>query len=336
MNTILYTVAQKVDGEHVFAPNAEKSHSYYCPHCNGEFVLRKSGNVGKNSKRPHFAHKILTPNCTPETALHFLFKKLLATRIQNHIDSGTPMFFSWDCQFCNSMHSGNLIKKAKEVKLEHNLKTCIPDIILIDNNDKIFAAIEIVVTHKPEPETIKYYKENNIILIQFNLISGEAIEKFEETISKPDKLTYCSHPKCKKCNNHKSSNAMTIVNGNCWKCSANMKVAIMHGGIGRGGNNVGPKYFTKSEIKLAQTKGVLITEQNTIKFRRSYLANTCKKCNSFVGEHHLYIDYLVYSKSYEYISTGLGYHCDCCDDFDVHTQRGYEKWLIEMEGQNKS
>jgi hypothetical protein len=33
-------------------------------------ILRKSGKTGQGSRRPHFAHKSVNPDCNPETAIH--------------------------------------------------------------------------------------------------------------------------------------------------------------------------------------------------------------------------------------------------------------------------
>jgi hypothetical protein len=59
-----------------------------------------------------------------------------------------PLTISWHCNFCGENHSGNLLKKIKAVNVEQNLIVCQPDIALIDNSEKVFAVIEIVVTHK--------------------------------------------------------------------------------------------------------------------------------------------------------------------------------------------
>lgn len=63
--------------------DAEKGKNYYCLICNNNYILRKSGKTGKGSKRPHFAHNRLTANCTPESVLHYSFKKLLIDLLGN-------------------------------------------------------------------------------------------------------------------------------------------------------------------------------------------------------------------------------------------------------------
>jgi competence CoiA-like predicted nuclease len=77
MKEILYTVATDLYGTLIKAFDAEKGGSFFCPECKTKLILRKSGKTGNGTKRPHFAHRGLTPNCTPETALHSVFKNLL-------------------------------------------------------------------------------------------------------------------------------------------------------------------------------------------------------------------------------------------------------------------
>jgi competence CoiA-like predicted nuclease len=77
--TILYSTATTSTGQMIHASDANKETAYTCPLCNQPFIFRKG-----TRKRPHFAHKTLTSNCTPETALHYSFKVLLRDKIQNH------------------------------------------------------------------------------------------------------------------------------------------------------------------------------------------------------------------------------------------------------------
>ena len=118
MTSILYTVATDKDGNLIIANDAEKGTHYTCALCRADLILRKSGKTGKGTKRPHFAHRSLTPNCTPETALHYSFKHLLAKKIETHIKNQTPLPFSWYCKFCGDKHSGNLFPSPKSLSIE--------------------------------------------------------------------------------------------------------------------------------------------------------------------------------------------------------------------------
>ncbi len=313
MKSILYTVAKTETGELIKAAQAEKGNAFFCPVCNTELLLRKSGNTGKNSKRPHYAHKALTANCTPETALHFSFKTLLAKKLQQLIDENLPLQFFWLCKYCDGQHEGNLLKKIKSVKVEHDLAICRPDIALLDKEQKVFAVIEVVVTHKPEEKVLEFYKSSNIIVIQINLSSDKDIDELERKISNPDLVSTCFNPKCSTCGNFKHKTILTIVDGPCWKCAFTMKVA----GIEKAGHTIGPAEFSTDEIEIARSKGVNIREQYSKTINENYLASTCR-CGAFVGEHYLFSDYIapascnnLPSESFE-----IGYHCERCFEIE--------------------
>jgi competence CoiA-like predicted nuclease len=81
MREILYTIARLQTGAWVLAADAHKGDQFFCPKCSGAMNLRKSGKTGPNSKRPYFAYQSLTPNCTPESALHYSFKNFVFEKI---------------------------------------------------------------------------------------------------------------------------------------------------------------------------------------------------------------------------------------------------------------
>lgn len=314
MTTILYTVATDKDGNLIKANDADKGNDFFCPLCKTELILRKSGKTGKGAKRPHFAHRALTPNCTPETALHYSFKNLLADKLQQHIATQTPLPMTWQCKYCYGGHSGNLLKKIKTVKVEHNMTVCQPDIALLDYDDKVFAVVEVVVTHKPEENVLKFYSDNNIILIQINLKSDKDIDELENKISNPDFVATCFNPKCKVCGHFQQKTTMTIVDGPCWKCHSTMKVAIVEGGMERGGSSSGADEFTPQEIEFAKSKGAIIKVHYSKTANEKYLANTCPKCGTFAGNFYLFTQYLSPASMGELPSEtyDIGYHCDHC------------------------
>lgn len=327
MTRILYTVATDKNGNLIKANDAEKGNEFFCPICNEELILRKSGNTGKGTKRPHFAHHSLTPNCTPETALHYSFKKLLADKLQQHISTQTPLQFSWLCEFCGVVHEGNLLKKIKSVKVEYNLTVCQPDIALFGEDGKVVAAVEVVVTHKPEENVIEYYHDKNIILIQINLTSDDDIENLENKISRPDRVTTCYNPKCGKCGHYQQKKIMTIIDGPCWKCDNTMKIATISsstGGLVDGySNNLRPSAFTHEEINFAKLKGVILKSQYSKTTHDKYIANSCTKCGAFAGDFYLFTQYIAPS-SYGDLSSesfDIGYLCEYCNgDFSENEE----------------
>ncbi|MEN8446488.1 MAG: competence protein CoiA family protein, partial [Cyanobacteria bacterium J06555_13] len=203
---ILYSIAKTESGKLIKAAEAEKGPLYFCPHCNTTLVLKKG-----QKKRPHFAHKSLSPNCKPETALHYGFKTLLAEKIRGHLDRNQALDIAWDCKACGSRHSGNLLRKAVAVELEHDLKVCRPDIALLDDRGKVIAAIEVIVTHSPEQSTLDYFRSNNIALVCFELKSDEDVSRLERSTLKPDNVEVCRNPKCNQCGRHMPNHPVALL-----------------------------------------------------------------------------------------------------------------------------
>jgi len=314
MNEILYTIAKDSEGKLFTALSAEKGSQYYCVNCNNAIVLKKSGKVGPRSKRPHFAHKSLMPNCQPETALHFGFKTLAAEKLNQYLEAGSPFNFTWRCEFCGEQHTGNFIKKLKVVRLEYDLKDCKPDIALLAENDQIFAAIEIVVTHKPSERVLNYYLENKIILIQINLKSDHDIYLLEEKLTEPNLVKFCLNPKCSVCNNFQQKYIMSIIDGKCWKCYSPMKVAIMKNGVNK--FLFGPEKFSLAEITYARAKGVAINEFHSKITGDQYQANFCGQCGTFIRRYSKLQNYWSYAQeeALEIQDFRIRYNCSFCSE----------------------
>lgn len=317
---ILYSVAKDSEDTLINANDAEKGNAYYCPQCNSSLVLRKSGNTGKNSKRPHFAHKNLTQNCTPESALHFTFKTLAHSKINELLKAKKALNFEWKCNHCTETHKGDLLKKTKSVKLEHNLGVCQPDLALLDESNQVYAVIEVVVTHKPEARTLEYYKNNNIVLIECTLNSDLDLVDVNNKLSQPDTVNICVNPKCKKCGNYLTKLYMYINESGCYRCGNNIKYAYIMsqtGGSIRGyGNHLYPDYFNNEEIQLARSHGVVLKKRYSKTSGYSYLANSCNSCNTFIGNHYMFIDYIS-QEDYEESEKNkifIGYQCDECTE----------------------
>lgn len=193
---ILYTTAINEIGVLIHINNAEKGKDYFCPQCGNKFIIKKSGKTGKGSKRPHFAHNILTHNCTPEGVLHYSFKIMAVDLLNYFLINKKPFNINWNCRTCGIKNEGNLLAKVSTIKEEYNLKVCQPDIALLDSNGNIIAAIEIVVTHSPEYNVLQYYRDNKILLFQINLSSDEDLKFVREKISTPDIVDFCLNPNC--------------------------------------------------------------------------------------------------------------------------------------------
>jgi hypothetical protein len=313
MSKVLYSIAYNIDKELVNAQDAQKGNSYRCPECNGELILRKSEKTGKGTRRPHFAHKALTPNCTPESVLHKSFKVLLGHLIKSNLEQERSMQMSWNCPFCDKVHTGNLLKKAKKVEIEYNLGVCRPDIALLDENGGVIAVIEIVVSHAPEKSALVYYEKNKIILLQINLESDLELNNLDEKISHPDIIYACTIPRCKECGQFKEDKFMTIIDGECWKCKRPIKAATIYSS-GYSLRNVRPSQFSEESIKFAKSKGVIIKSNYSKTTRSQYALITCGHCKAFIGDHYIFTDYISPAGfgSIPSIDYHIGYRCQNC------------------------
>jgi hypothetical protein len=249
---ILYTTAIDKSGNLIHAGLAQKGLPYYCPMCKKEFILRKSGNIGKGSKRPHFAHNEITPNCTPEGVLHYAFKKMLITLLERNKAVNIPFILNWNCDACFNRNSGNLLEKVTYIKEEYTLGASRPDIALIDIEGNVIAVIEIVVTHKPEDSILQYYKEKKIVLIQIFLSSVEDLNKVEEKTAYRDIVDFCLNPKCQNSNHNKTNRKIKIHHDQCVLCLYPIeKYYLMTDSV------FGKKEtmnFTENEINLVKSK----------------------------------------------------------------------------------
>ncbi len=325
---VLYSVANNSEGALINAVDAEKGSNYFCPQCNSNLIIRKSGNTGKNCKRPHFAHKNLTHNCTPESALHFIFKTLVYKKLQTLIETNNPFSFEWECKYCKEMHNGNLLKKAHTVKLEYNLKECQPDIALLDDENNVYAIIEVIVTHKPDKNALNYYKNNNIVLIECMLTNDLDLVDIDLKLKKPDSVNVCHNHKCKKCGNYLTKLHMYINEAACYRCGNNLKYAYIMSQTGdmvRGqSNHIYPDDFNNKEINLARSNGVVLKKQYSKTSGYSYLANSCNNCNTFIGNHYMFTEYISqedYSEA-EKNKHDVGYQCEHCNRIEEEKKWG--------------
>lgn len=125
---------------------------------------------------------------------------------------------------------------------------------------------------------------------------------------------------CEKCGKELLNSTITIINASCWKCNNLMKVAVVRGGIDRNaGGTIGPNQFSSLELEIAQNNRVLIKMQYSKTMDESYLANTCKYCDTFVGNHFLHQEYLFSASSgeLEYIELEGEPYCEYCSEKEI-------------------
>lgn len=192
MNNIKYGYAldehQNVISIHKVTKENRYTHTYHCIECGEEMIAR----IGEK-KVAHFAHKSTSPNCTGETYLHTLAKRLIKEHFV-HSDSfiikyqrynkcskyeNCPMYDSKKCMDLNRDKddgSFNLKEFYDTCEEEKKYDDYIADLLLTDtkcpNKNPIF--IEIYVTHKSEDKK----KNSGNRIIELTIKSEADIEKF--------------------------------------------------------------------------------------------------------------------------------------------------------------
>ncbi len=322
MSKLLLPYAYDSKGELVHIDEAHKNEKYTCPTCGTELLLRIS-NIPEGKKyhrQNHFAHKSGTDNHCSESFLHKLFKEKAVEYIEEMIAKGGELPFRWLCDKCDEHHSGNLLKKAVKVAEEHTLESCRPDIALFNKNGEVIIVIEIVVTHKPEPETMKYYDDNKIACIQIKVESFDDCDIIDYKIANPDKVNICPNPVCEKCNNRKNSRKFIITEAPCMKCGRNMRIAMIKNIEGtkkiKWAEFYGPEKFTIEEIETAKQNGVYIEKQYDKSIKESYNANICNHCKEFIDKYSLF---RYYNKNK--IKEEIEYECNYCKKREEEIER---------------
>lgn len=119
------------------------------------------------------------------------------------------------------------------------------------------------------------------------LLTPEAAKSVYEYITNSDSFKFSVSMSAHK------SNKMYIVTGTCWKCNESINAAMIRDEQLSTNKFYGPADFSKNQIQFAREKGVIIEEHFSFTRQETYLANTCGKCKTFIGEHYLFTEYFV-------------------------------------------
>lgn len=282
-NQILYSTAVDPSGNLVHVKDAVKGVDYFCPVCNRRFILRKSGKSGPGSRRPHFAHNEVTPNCTPEGVLHLSFKKYLVELIERRRADKNGLSLSWTCESCGFQNTGNLLEKVCSVEEEYALDGCRPDIALLDDQQRVVAVIEIVVTHSPDEYALRYYRDRHIVLIEINVSSEEELLRVEERVMRPDAVDFCMNPNCQNSDRHPIDRKVIVRASRCGRCFSKTETyrVVVDGVFGKHES----RGFTDGEIDLVKNRHRnirIVFDQAT---KGKYPVYDCLNCRRFQSRY---------------------------------------------------
>lgn len=263
---------------HISEATSGRQSDCLCPGCGEPLIARKGIKLAH-----HFAHDGGT-NCSVETALHMLGKRLIYEGIQRALTGGTAIKLRWKCNQCPDEHEGNLLKRAATVKLEHDLGEARPDVLLLNASAKPVVAIEIVVTHAPEEAVRKFYARQRIQLVRINLPDGAALEPLRNMSELfASFVSVCARKKCPSCRKPLTKRQLHIIAADCYRCHKPMRVGFVNAER----NPINPPEFTAKDIELATREGCFLQNRFSDTRNKSYLANVCKTCKAFIGEHHM-------------------------------------------------
>ena len=220
MAKVLLQYALNNVGTLVSISDAQRKELYICPICKNNVIPK----LGKIRER-HYSHKRGENNTCGETLLHELFKKKIYEHIQGKLSNETTLKCKWRCGECNELHCLDILKDVKTVKLEYNLGAVRPDVALLDGNNKLIAVIEVIVSHKPSEHSLKYYRDNGVLCLQYCINTFNDVGKYEYKLCNPDNVNICYCLPCVKCNISNQEVRLLLfevdipkVNTSCYKC----------------------------------------------------------------------------------------------------------------------
>jgi hypothetical protein len=157
---ILYPVARDPLGTAVHIDTWQRGVSVTCFGCDQELV----GRLPHDGIKPtaHFAHKP-DATCSGETALHRAAKSAVS---RAHA-AGTLHFLSWECPRCRRVdHQTDL----SAIVFHEEARPCegvVSDLLGVDSSGAPRVALEVVVTHDIEIDTLLRYESLDLIVLSF-------------------------------------------------------------------------------------------------------------------------------------------------------------------------
>jgi hypothetical protein len=143
---VSYPYARDSTGQTVHISQARPSQTYTC--CTdgcGRPMIPRLGSI----RKPHFAHKgnTGTSHCTPERSTHDGFVSELVSRLNRG-----PIEFILNCQMTRHSDVLRAVNARPEVNLNDPERR--PDVLLLGNDGRPEAAIEVILSNYPEQDKI--------------------------------------------------------------------------------------------------------------------------------------------------------------------------------------
>lgn len=299
------------DGElvHVSAVERGLACGCVCVECGTRLVARWGPKT-----RPHFAHHAAVGVCDGESLLHRLGKRILAQRMERAIATQRSVNVRWGCERCSRDHETDLVGGATGVGVEHTIGTAgggriRPDVAVFGRSGELQTLCEVVVTHEPDQAVYDYARANGVAVAEFHIATVADLEGLEHarTLRAKKATLGCLTPSCSECGKPMLDNpvrySLHVVSAPCWKCGRDMKLALWESAGGEahdylGGSVFGPSGRSRGimveggdgpdedELDIARAHGAIIRRHNSRTMGGSYQANTCPRCQAFVGANY--------------------------------------------------
>ena len=197
-DNILNPWAIDSSGKIISIEHARKGEVYHCPVCKELLSYCKKGD-GPRARIDHFKHQSNT-NCHGggESEIHRMAKEKVYEILRHFLDKHYELPITWTCPDCGIDMEANLLRRAKDVRMEHDLDAARPDIDLLDDKGNTIIAIEIVFTHDVEASTLRFYDNNNIVLVRIVVRSAEDCNDMMHKLQFPDSCNLCFNQDCKR------------------------------------------------------------------------------------------------------------------------------------------
>jgi hypothetical protein len=297
-SNISYPVAD-LDGRLVWA--ADLAHDQLrpeglaCVGCGARLLLR----AGERNAA-HFAHYDATQCTSPETALHRAAKRIIADSINSSRRQEWRYAAGWQCGLCKAARHTNLAAASVGgAVLERNLGPVQPDIAILDTAGRPRLAVEVVVTHPPEPETLAWYLDNNIGVLVVEP-TWEAIKELREgftaTAAHTMPCTSWRHPldptdeQC-DCGRPVRSLRVELAHGSdCWRCKREVPaVDVIESFPDRTSRALRASDPSLAGIaKQVKSMRVGLRDDFSKTENRHYLMHHCPHCGAKAGDYFQY------------------------------------------------
>lgn len=282
-------VAFAEDGSVVRPRDATTDQRYRCPGCGAALVLRRG-----RLRRPHFAHRS-GEGCPTETTLHRAAKHLLGQIIEDWKKRGGPRPCvsrpcpTYSCEGGIVQDLPDDVTHAQcEVRLEQGL---IADVVLF-RGAVPSAAIEILVTHRVDPE-----KAQRFSIPWMELRAADLLERPYWWVAEQDGLQPFVCPACSRRREDASHRLQQVQDAaialaarsatslppsppyyyaphTCWRCSADMIVFLWPGGGDHSPRPPPPPIPPTVQHRVTEGGG-------------DYWANCCPSCSTVQGDYYL-------------------------------------------------